>query len=159
MNVFDDYTRQVVMALNNASVKYLVVGGYAVNYYGYRRTTGDIDIWIAPENGMNKEKLIQAFKSLAIEEEVLNMLSGMDFTKTLVFSDGEEPYKIDFLTQISGVDFNEAWNAKTEAIIDDVPIPFIHLHHLIVSKITTGRLKDKIDIETLQRIQKEQPYK
>ncbi len=157
MNIFDDYTRQVVLALNKATVKYLVVGGYAVNYYGYRRTTGDIDIWIQPDNENNKPRLIQAFKTLSIQEDILAAIFKMDFTKALVFSDGEEPFKIDFLTRISGVEFNEAWNVKTDAVIDDVPIPFIHLNHLIVSKISAGRLKDKLDIETLQKIQHKKP--
>lgn len=46
MNIFDEYTRDVVIALNKSNVKYLVVGGYAVNFHGYHRTTGDIDLWI-----------------------------------------------------------------------------------------------------------------
>jgi predicted nucleotidyltransferase len=50
MNIFDDYTHNLLKELNNNKVEYIVVGGYAVNYHGYRRTTGDIDLWIKPEN-------------------------------------------------------------------------------------------------------------
>ena len=61
MNVFDDYTRSLLIQLNQNKVEYLVVGGYAVNYYGYSRTTGDIDLWIRPDNDKNKKKIIYTF--------------------------------------------------------------------------------------------------
>jgi hypothetical protein len=51
MNIFEGYTFNLIRELNFNKVEYLVVGGYAVNYHGYRRTAGDIDLWIKPENG------------------------------------------------------------------------------------------------------------
>lgn len=80
-------------------------------------------------------------------------MNELDFAKPIVFIDGEEPFKIDFLTYISGVSFNDAWQQKTIAVLDGISIPFIHLNHLILSKLTTGRPQDKIDIEKLQQIQ------
>jgi hypothetical protein len=153
MNIFDKYTRDLLLGLNSNKVEYLVVGGYAVNFHGYRRTTGDIDLWIKPDNGINKTNILKSLKKLKVEELVLKELDKLDFTKPLVFVDGEEPYKIDFMTYVSGVNFNEAWELKTIAALDGVDIPFIHLNHLIISKITTGRLQDKIDVEELQKIQ------
>jgi hypothetical protein len=70
-----------------------------------------------------------------------------------VFVDGKEPYKIDFMTRISGVNFEEAWDKKIIAELDGLKIPFIHLHHLILSKISNNRTKDKLDVEELQKIQ------
>ncbi len=153
MNIFDEYTHDLLKELNKNKVEYIVVGGYAVNFHGYRRTTGDIDLWIKPENGINKNNIIQSLRNLKVEENILDQLKALDFCKPVVFIDGEEPCKIDFMTYISGVDFNEAWPQKTTSILDGIPIPFIHLKHLIISKITTGRPQDKIDVEQLQKIQ------
>jgi predicted nucleotidyltransferase len=84
---------------------------------------------------------------------MLKQLEQLNFTEPIVFVDGEEPFKIDFMTHISGVTFNDAWQQKETVQIDGLDIHFIHLDHLVISKITTGRSKDKIDIETLQKIQ------
>jgi hypothetical protein len=153
MNIFDSYTATLLSELNKFYVQYMVVGGYAVNYYGYRRTTGDIDLWIKPENGGNKQKLIQVLRSLNVSGDVLERLDKMDFTAPVVFTDGEEPFKIDFMTHISSVKFDEAWEERISAKVDNIDIPFIHLNHLILSKISTSRMQDKIDVEKLQKIQ------
>ena len=153
MNIFDEYTFNLLNELNKNNVEYLVVGGYAVNFHGYRRTTGDIDLWIKPDNGANKNVILQSLRNLEVDEEVLSQLNALDFSQPVVFIDGEEPFKIDFMTFISGVNFNEAWQQKTMAVLDGISIPFIHLHHLVLSKVTTGRPQDKIDIEQLQKIQ------
>ena len=151
MNIFDDYTHDVLEKCINNNVHFLIVGGYAVNFHGYERTTGDIDLWLKPDND-NKIKIVQALKELGIEENVLARLIQMDFTKHLVFSDGIAPFKIDFMTYISGVNFEEAYAQKIMTEIDELNIPFIHLNHLIISKIGTGRPKDSIDIDQLQKI-------
>jgi len=153
MNIFDDYTHNLLNELNKNNVEYLVVGGYAVNFHGYRRTTGDIDLWIKPENEANKKNIIQSLRNLFVEENILEQLNALDFSKPIVFIDGEEPFKIDFMTFISGVDFSDAWKQKTVTILEGIPIPFIHLQHLIISKISTGRAQDKLDVEKLQQIQ------
>lgn len=153
MNIFDEYTFNLLNELNKNGVEYLVVGGYAVNFHGYRRTTGDIDLWIKPDNTENKNKILQSFRNLNITEDILTQLNELDFAKPVVFIDGEEPFKIDFITYISGVNFNDAWQQKTIAVLDGISIPFIRLNHLILSKLTTGRPQDKIDIEKLQQIQ------
>lgn len=151
MNIFDTYTREVLDAFNQSNVEYLVVGGYAVNFHGFNRTTGDIDLWIKPDNN-NKLKIIHAFKLLHIEQSVLNELLAMDFTKHIFFSDGEPPYKIDFFTYVYGVEFNEAYEQKIVSELDRLYVPFINFHHLVITKFNTGRPQDKIDIDELQKI-------
>jgi predicted nucleotidyltransferase len=153
MNVFDTYTHQLLNQLNLQQVQYLVVGGYAVNYHGYRRTTGDIDLWIKPENKVNKEAILKSFRNLNVDKDSLTRLAALDFTKPIVFIDGEEPFKIDFMTHISGVSFEEAWQKKLIAKLEGLEVPFIHLNHLILSKIASGRPQDKIDVDKLQQIQ------
>ncbi len=154
MNIFDKYTHELLVEFNRNNVEYLVVGGYAVNFHGYSRTTGDIDLWIGQDNEINKNKILQSLKVLHVDEDTLTKLTELDFNKPVVFIDGKPPYKIDFMTYISGVNFNEAFDQKSIAILDEIAIPFIHLDHLIISKINTGRPQDKIDIEELQKIQK-----
>lgn len=151
MNIFDDYTHDVLEQCILNKVQFLIVGGYAVNFHGYERTTGDIDLWIKPDND-NKTKVLNALKELGIEEKILLQLKSMDFTKHLVFSDGVAPFKIDFMTYISGVSFDEAFPQKIITEIDELKVPFINLKHLIISKIGTGRPKDSIDIDQLQKI-------
>lgn len=97
MNIFDTYTHSLLIELNNNSVEYMIVGGYAVNYYGYRRTTGDIDLWIKPENSINKKNILQSLRNLGVDDDTFNQLNKLDFSKPLLFMDGEEPFKIDFM--------------------------------------------------------------
>lgn len=152
MNVFDPYTFELLKKLLEKKVEFLIVGGYAVNYHGFRRTTGDIDIWIKPDNNLNKRFIIESLEELEVEEEKLKKLVELDFSKPLVFIDGEEPFKIDFMTYISNVKFEEAWGNKIIADLEGLKIPFINYKELVISKFSTGRLQDKIDIETLQKI-------
>lgn len=157
MNILDDYTRLVLSTLLNQQVEFIIVGGYAVNHYGYTRTTGDIDIWIKPDNEITKPKLITAYKLLGISENALAQINSLDFEVSQVFKDGIPPFRIDFLTRISGVKFEEAWTQKIEVDIDNLKVPFIHYNHLIISKMSSSRLKDKLDIEELQKINKNNP--
>ncbi len=154
MNIFDSYTHSVLEELIKQKVQFIVIGGYAVNFHGFRRPTGDIDLWLKPENGENKTHLIEALRNLGITEPVLQKLSDLDFEKAQVFRDGEEPFRVDFLTKVSGVKFDEAWQEKQSIELDGLNINFLHIKHLIATKITTGRNQDKIDIEELQKIQK-----
>ncbi len=129
---------EILIAFNKHKVEYIIAGGYAVIFHGYGRTMGDINLWIKPENKINKDKIIQSLRNLNVNENTLIQLNSLDFTTPIVFIDGEEPFKIDFMTSISGVDFNEAWGQKINAMLDGILIPFINLNHLIISKITTG---------------------
>ena len=129
---------EILIAFNKHKVEYIIAGGYAVIFHGYGRTTGDLDLWIKPENKINKDKIIQSLRNLNVNEDTLIQLNSLGFTTPIMFIDGEEPFKIDFMTSISGVDFNEAWGQKINAMLDGILIPFINLNHLIISKITTG---------------------
>ncbi len=152
MNLFIDSHQQFIQRLLDSGVEFIVVGGYAVIYHGYKRTTGDIDIWLKPTNE-NRERLIEVLATLDFSDESLNQLSQLDFRETLVFSINEEPEKIDFLTKIANVTYDEADSSKIITSVDGMQIPFLHLNHLVLSKFNTGRTKDAADIEELQKIQ------
>lgn len=149
MNIFQDEHIEVLNLLLEENVEFLIVGGFAVNFYGYRRSTGDVDLWLKPDN-FNKSKLIKVFNRMDIEYTDIQHLESLDFESHLAFHVGEEPARIDFLTYIAGVEWNNAWAVKTMVDIDKLSIPFIHKNHLIESKIMTGRAQDIADIEGLQ---------
>lgn len=151
MNLFLDAHQELLHTLLNQNVDFIIIGGYAVIFHGYHRTTGDVDIWLKPGND-NKIKLIKAFAEFGIDESALQELTNLDFHSHLVFHIGEEPEKIEFLTRINGVEYDEADQEKVTADFNDLKIPFLHLNHLILSKTATGRLQDKADIEELQKI-------
>jgi len=153
MNIFFEEHRQLIAAMVAANVRFLLIGGYAVNYHGYNRTTGDMDLWLRPDND-NKKNLIRALEQCDIDPEDLHQIDNLDFTVPLVFNAWEPPYRADFLTKVSGVDFDLADKEKIVADIDGLTIPVINLHHLVLTKFGTGRPKDELDITTLQDIQK-----
>jgi hypothetical protein len=122
-----------------------------VIFHGYKRTTGDVDIWIQPDNE-NRDRLIKVLEAMEFESKDLLAISQQDFRRHLVFSIGSAPEKVDFLTQISTVKYDEADAEKIIAEVDGLKIPFLHLNHLVLSKFNTGRAKDKADIEELQKL-------
>lgn len=154
MNIFIEEHQQMLLALVKNKVRFMLIGGYAVIYHGYSRTTGDMDIWLALGND-NKENLAKALLEFGIDEESLSIFEGIDFTKPQnVFYFGKEPRRIDFLTMVSNVNFEDANNKVVYFNLENEKIPVIHYNQLILSKTSSGRLKDKADIEELQRIKK-----
>jgi predicted nucleotidyltransferase len=153
MNLFLPIHQKLIDDLNHGEVEFLIIGGYSVIFYGYKRSTGDVDIWLKPTNG-NKSKLISAFRENGISEASLSNIEVLDFEKHLSFSLWEEPQSVDFLTRINLVQFDEAFSRKIIAEWEGVKFPFIHLDDLVFSKINTGRPKDVADVDELQRINK-----
>jgi hypothetical protein len=124
--------------LNTRNVEYLIIGGYAVGYYGYPRATGDMDIWIA-FNPSNIRAIAEALREFgfAIPEPTESFLLEGEFIGI-----GNSPLRIEVLTSISGVSFAECYEARTTEIIDDIEINVIGLQHLKKNKQASGRLKD-----------------
>lgn len=151
MNLFLDTHQELLASLILHEVDFIIIGGFAVIFHGYRRTTGDVDIWIKPDNE-NKGNLLKALESFGVTPEALQELASLDFQQHLAFHIGQEPDKIEFLTQISGVNYDEADSQKVIADVDQLKIPFLNYHHLVLSKMNTGRLRDKADIEELQKV-------
>jgi len=152
MNVFFEEHRKLIADMLDENVQFMLVGGYAVNFHGYNRTTGDMDIWLNADND-NKLRVIRALAKNDIDEDDLEEIKKLDFTHTLVFSAWQSPYKIDFLTKVSGVSYEEADKAKILADVEGLTIPVINLNHLVLTKIATGRSQDRTDIEKLQQVQ------
>lgn len=151
MNVFIESHHEVLTLLVKHQVDFMLIGGYAVIFYGYNRTTGDMDLWLKPDNH-NKLKFCNAMEEAGYDKEGIEFLKTKNFEEGLVFSLGTEPQRIDFLTFIDLVSYAEADKMKVIGEIDGIQLPVIHLNNLILSKINTGRSKDQADIEELQRI-------
>jgi hypothetical protein len=115
--------------LSDHHADYLLVGGQAVIAHGYPRLTKDIDLWVRPtvDNG----------------SRVLAALSA--------FGVGTEG-RVDILTHIPGVTFEDAWGARIHVIVDEVELPVIGKAHLIENKRAVGRLQDLADVEELEKL-------
>lgn len=139
--------KEFIQSLNDNHVRYLVIGGYAVALHGHPRYTKDLDVWI----GLNKENasnLIMAlhqfgFGSLGLQvEDFLN--------PDQIVQLGHPPSRIDLLTSLEGVDFEDCYSSRVQVIIDEVTVNFIDLENLKKNKKAVGRLQDLADLENLE---------
>jgi hypothetical protein len=153
MNVLLEEYKKFLLLLIKHNVEFILIGGYAVIYYGYARTTSDMDIWLKPDNN-NKDNFINALNEYGIIEDDINLLRSIDFTSTQAFHIGKEPNKIDFLTKVQGVIYATADKEKIFFPLKNQQVPIIQYHHLITTKMLSGRGKDKADVEELQNIHK-----
>lgn len=141
---FKDFLR----LLNSKQVEYLLIGGYAVGYYGYARATADIDIWIAinPDNARKVTEAIHEFFGFPVEGATPELFLQKDKVARM----GVPPFRIEVLTTISGVDFKECYADRITDTLDEVEVNIISLKHLKVNKKASGRLKDLSDLEHLE---------
>lgn len=146
---------EFLQSFNNQHVKYLVVGGYAVNHYGYSRTTSDIDIYVkdTPEN---RKAIIDALEKLGYGRmDELFRVPLMAGYCEIMMDDG---MYIDLMSDIPGLDsgdFDAQYERKTITEVDGIIVPFISYHDLMINKEKTGRTKDKDDFEQLSKIRRE----
>lgn len=151
MNLFLKNHQRLIRHLLEEKVRFIIIGGYSLIFHGYRRVTGDVDLWLYPDNE-NKDRLLAALTKTTHSGKLAEQFAPLDFTKHLAISFWEAPEKVDILTFINLVQFEEAEEKIVWAEVDGLKIPFLHLNHLILSKMNTGRLQDMADIETLQKI-------
>ncbi len=147
-NIFNDDFRDFIQALNNNSVEYILVGGYAVILHGYRRVTGDMDIWVNRTKD-NYSRLTNAFDQFGLPVFDMTENKFLDADMADVFSFGRPPISIDIITKLKGVDFNYAFSQAMQFDENGLKIRFIHLNNLIEAKKAAGRHKDLDDIEKL----------
>ncbi len=150
--------RKLLAILFAHKVNFMLIGGYSVIYYGYSRGTGDMDIWLKPDNE-NKMRFLEALKIFGINHQDVERVGNLDFTKTSMFFIGKAPDKIDFLTKVQNVSWEEAIPRMNIFQFEDLKIPIVGFDELILMKMATDRMKDKADVEELQRIRKAAPKK
>lgn len=132
--------------LNSHKVEYLLVGGYAVGYYGFPRATMDIDIWVA-KTVENVRKTVSALEDFGFGGEILNENIFLQGDKIIRM--GLPPMRIEILTSISGVNFDDAYSKRIYDQLDGVDVCLISLEDLKVNKAAAGRHKDLTDLEQL----------
>jgi len=139
---------EMLRAFNDADVRYLIVGAFAVAAFSRPRATGDINLWVdhEPENAR------RVFRALAQFGAPIDQLDDQTFTEPdIVFQIGIPPIRIDILTGIEGVSFGEAWPKRITGQIGEVSAPIIGRSDLIKNKRASGRPKDLADLERLEK--------
>ncbi|MDA0831901.1 MAG: nucleotidyltransferase [Planctomycetota bacterium] len=134
--------------LNSKRVKYLLIGGYAVSYYGYSRATADIDIWVAidPKNAQRITSVIRDFFDCEVEGATPELFTQ----KNKIVRMGVPPFRIEVLTTISGVEFDDCYLKRKRVSIDGIKVSLISLEDLKVNKRASGRHQDLNDLEHLK---------
>ena len=147
-NIFNEDFRDFIDALNKHQVEYLLVGGYAVILNGYRRTTGDMDIWVKVTKE-NHQKLVNAYLSFGLPTVDISEENFLNNNEIEVFTYGIPPVSIDVMKVLKGCNFEEAYQLSNIYNEDGLQIRFIHIDTLIQAKKASGRFKDLDDIEKL----------
>jgi hypothetical protein len=138
--------REFLKLLNSNSVEYLLIGGYAVGIYGYVRATNDLDVWVRRDlkNALAVENALRefGFAGPSLSHELF-------LAENNVVRMGVPPMRLEILTSISGVDFEQCYAEKFLIEIDGLEVPVISLHRLRDNKLASGRAKDLADLDNL----------
>jgi predicted nucleotidyltransferase len=132
--------------LNAHHVEYLLIGGFAVAIHGYPRATAVMDVWVA-RNRANAERIVSCLREFGFDTP--DLVPELFEDPERIIRMGEAPLRIEILTDIDGVTFDDCYARANEQIIDGSPVPVISLHDLKVNKRDSGRSKDRDDLENL----------
>ena len=147
MDLFPD-SKELLELFAAHDVKFMVIGGHALGAHGLPRATEDFDIWVWP-NPKNADRIITCLAAFGFEHSGLN---SEDFTQPdTVVQLGFAPARIDLMTSISGVEFEDAWDRRIIATLDGVEFPVIGKSDLVANKWALGRPQDLVDLMKLVR--------
>jgi hypothetical protein len=140
--------RDLLRVFNERRVRYLVVGGYAVSYFTEPRVTKDLDIFI----DTGDENVAIVYAALAAFGAPLAGMTPKDFQDPAWgYQIGQPPSRIDILQELTAVDFDSAWNAAEDGMIDnDIPVRYISPADLIKNKLAIGRHRDLADVDAIR---------
>jgi len=140
MEVQQDF-KELLALFNDHRVSYVIVGGYALAFHGAPRFTGDLDIFVKPD-GENAGRIVAALGAfgfaslgLAIPDQVIQL--------------GVAPVRVDIITSITGLSWQEVFVSRVPSNYGDVPVNYIGREELILNKRAVGRAKDLADLEAL----------
>jgi|SRR5687768_14620347 hypothetical protein len=140
--------KEMLSCLKDEEVDFLIVGAYALAAHGFPRATGDLDIWVR-NSFENAEKVMRAVVKFGAPT---SNLSVEDFTAPdMIVQLGVEPCRIDLLTGIDGVAFDDAWQSRVKIAISNLEIDVLSKEHLLQNKLAAGRDKDQGDINWLKK--------
>jgi hypothetical protein len=138
----------MLTALFDAEADFLLVGAYALSAHGQDRMTGDIDLWVRP----TPENAIRVWQALTAYKAPKRNLTVDDLaTPEVIYQIGVPPHRIDILTSIDGVEFEEAWKSRMQKNLSGLDVNVLAPYLLLRNKLKTGRHKDLIDADWIQR--------
>ena len=139
--------RDLLAEFNARQVEFLLVGAHALAAHGHVRATQDLEVWVRP-SPENAKRVIESLRAFGAP---LHDLTEKDLaTPGLIFQIGVEPIRIDVLTLIDGVQFDEAWADRIISKFADQPVAVLSREHLIKNKLAAGRTQDLADVEALE---------
>src|SRR5215207_773844 len=138
----DQDFKEFIESLNACDVQYLVVGGYALAAHGRPRYTKDLDVWLA-QTPDNAEKLVKALERFGFQS--LGLQAADFLVPNQVIQLGNAPVRIDLLTSVSGITFDQCFPNRMVVTIDEIPVNFVDLENLKKNKRASGRLQDLAD--------------
>ena len=138
--------QEFLRSLNEHRVRYLLVGGYAVGYYGYPRTTADIDVWVALSRE-NAQKMVAALEAFGFGVPELKPALFLDENRIVRM--GNAPLRIEIMMSVSGVKFESCYAERVVDTLDGIEVSIIGLDCLKRNKKASGRHKDLDDLEHL----------
>lgn len=150
-NIFNEDFQDFIRTLNEAGVRYVLVGGYSVILHGYSRTTGDLDIWVEP-TAENYRLLARAFAAFGLPLFDMTVEKFLQTESYDVFTFGRPPVSIDIITAVKGLEFEPVFvTSEWFEITGKLRVRAIRLADLLTAKKAAGRPKDLGDLEHLQK--------
>ena len=139
---------ELCVLLTAQKAEFLLVGGQAVIAHGYPRLTKDLDLWVRP-TADNGKRVLAALREFGAP--VALTAKQFENPRTIVVL-GRDPFRVDILTEVSGLTFDEAWSRRTAVVLEGTKVPVVSKADLITSKRASGRLQDLADIEALEAL-------
>ena len=153
---FNEDFLDMLRALVRSEARFVIVGAHALALHGVPRSTGDLDILVRP-TAENARHVLDALESFGAPIQA-HGLEKADFeAEGNVYQVGLPPRRIDLMTSLTGIEFDEAWNTRVEIEIDGMQIPFLGLDALRRNKTATGRDKDLLDLRLLEESRSTEP--
>jgi hypothetical protein len=138
--------KELLQLLNEFEVEYLIVGGFAVMKYGEPRYTKDLDVWVH-NSAENSRRVVEALKKFGAPLDHDGITPQTFTQKQIVYQIGIAPVRIDILTEITGVEFTDAWRRRVASTFFGVPVHFISFDDLVNNKRSLGRSSDLKDLK------------
>jgi hypothetical protein len=154
MDIYNEDVLDLWRALNRHGVKYILIGGFAVNLHKHYRTTGDINLYV-DDTSQNREYLGEALEELKMSTKML--VARMQFVPGWSIIHLPNGFPLDIMTSVKGLEhlsFDECYSLASIAQIEDVSVRFLHINHLLQSKRAANRPKDQIDVLALEEIRR-----
>lgn len=146
----------MLAALQNTAARFLVVGAHAMAVHGVPRATGDLDIFIPPDLE-NAKRVLKALVEFGAPIHSANLTAEDLARPGIVYQVGLPPRRVDLITEIDGLTFDEAWESRVIREAAGLQIPFLGREALLRNKKASGRTKDLADVELLERRSPDEP--